>query len=73
MNDFVDNFISSNLNQLNFHFNITAGSVDGQHIVAVVTASVDELMTCANIDVANDLKLQSYVTYVGKSSMEVSV
>ena len=58
---------------VNCYFYIIVGSVDGQHIVAVVTASVDELMTCANIDVANDLKLQSYVTYVGKSSMEVSV
>ena len=46
----------------------TAG---GRHSQSVVTASVDGVKASANINVMNDLKLQSYLTYVGSSSMEV--
>ena len=41
--------------------------------LVVVTASVDGVRASANIDVNNDLKLQGYLTYVGKSSMEVTI
>jgi acyl-coenzyme A thioesterase 9 len=41
--------------------------------LTIVTASVDGMKASANIDINNDLKLQGYLTYVGKSSMEVFV
>ena len=47
------------------------GTTNGKHSQSVVTASVDGVKASANINVMNDLKLQSYLTYVGKSSMEV--
>ncbi len=39
--------------------------------LTIVTASVDGMKVSAKIDIKNDLKLQGYLTYVGKSSMEV--
>ncbi len=39
--------------------------------LTIVTASVDELKMFADISLNNDLRLQAYLSYVGKSSMEV--
>lgn len=39
--------------------------------LTIVTASVDGMKASRSIDLANDLKLQGYLTYVGRSSMEV--
>lgn len=48
--------------------------VSGAHVnTTVVTAAVDGVHASANIDANNDLKLQGYLTYVGKSSMEVTI
>jgi acyl-CoA hydrolase len=44
-----------------------------KHSQTVVTASVDGVKASANINVMHDLKLRSYLTYVGKSSMEVTI
>ena len=41
--------------------------------LTIVTASVDGMKTSASVSASNDLKLQGYLTYVGKSSMEVSI
>ncbi len=54
-----------------------AGDVSYRHCggpskdLTIVTASVDGMKASASIDIKNDLKLQGYLTYVGKSSMEV--
>jgi acyl-coenzyme A thioesterase 9 len=39
--------------------------------VSIVTASVARLKLLMPVSLLNDLKLQGYLTYVGKSSMEV--
>ena len=41
--------------------------------LVVVTAAVDGVRASANIDITNDLKLQGYLTYVGSSSMEITI
>ena len=41
--------------------------------LTIVTASVDGMQTFTSLSIVNDVKLQAYLTYVGKSSMEVSV
>eukprot|EP01034_Spumella_vulgaris_P037816 gene37816-46659_t len=56
-----------------------AGDVSYRHCggrqddLTIVTASVDGMKASSLIDIKNDLKLQGYLTYVGKSSMEVSI
>ena len=42
-----------------------------QEGLTIVTASVDELKMFADISLNNDLRLQAYLSYVGRSSMEV--
>jgi hypothetical protein len=37
----------------------------------IVTAAVDGVQASSNIDISNDLKIQGYISYVGRSSMEV--
>jgi len=39
----------------------------------IVTASVDGMRSVKEIEIQYDLKLQGYLTYVGKSSMEVNI
>jgi hypothetical protein len=39
--------------------------------VAIVTAGVDSMKVIDNISLMNDLKFQGYLTFVGRSSMEV--
>ena len=39
--------------------------------LTIVTASVDGMCTFANMTICEDMALQGYLTYVGKSSMEV--
>lgn len=65
--------VNSFLKKITYANNILAGptTAGGKHSQSVVTASVDGVKASANINVMNDLKLQSYLTYVGKSSMEV--
>ncbi len=41
--------------------------------LVVVTAAVDGVRASTNIDITNDLKLQGYLTYVGSSSMEITI
>ncbi len=41
--------------------------------LAIVTASVDEMHVNGGVKMSNDLKLQGYLTYVGKSSMEITI
>jgi len=41
--------------------------------IAIVTAGVDSLKANAEISLQDDLKLQGYLTYVGRSSMEVTI
>lgn len=41
--------------------------------LTIVTASVDGLEIISPIDLTQNLKLQSYLTYVGKSSMEINI
>jgi acyl-coenzyme A thioesterase 9 len=41
--------------------------------ITIVTASVDELKMFADISLNNDLRLQAYLSYVGRSSMEVTI
>lgn len=41
--------------------------------LSIVTACVDEMSVKSNILITNDLKLQGYLTYVGKTSMEVAI
>ena len=41
--------------------------------LAIVTASVDGMKASRRIDIHNDVRLQGYLTYVGTSSMEVSI
>lgn len=40
---------------------------------AIVTASVGGMKLFAQIDMNNDLRMQGYVTYVGKSSIEITI
>lgn len=40
--------------------------------LTIVTASVDGMKNFANINIVEDIKMQGYLTYAGKSSMEVS-
>lgn len=55
-----------------------AGDVGYRHCggrsgsLTIVTASVDGMKNFANITIIHDMKLQGYITFVGKSSMEVS-
>ena len=39
--------------------------------LTIVTASVDGMKNFANINIIDDIKMQGYLTYAGKSSMEV--
>ena len=41
--------------------------------LTIVTASVDGMKNFANINIVEDIKMQGYLTYAGKSSMEVSI
>ncbi len=41
--------------------------------VTIVTASIGGDHKYKNIDIMNDVKIQGYITYVGSSSMEVTV
>lgn len=47
------------------------GSIGSKSPFTIVTASVDGVRSYASIDMNVDLRLQAYITYVGKSSMEV--
>lgn len=40
--------------------------------LTIVTATVDELKMYASVSLLNDLRLQGYLSHVGRSSMEVS-
>ncbi len=44
---------------------------EGAAVHTIVTAAVDGVRASASIDIDNDLKLQGYVTFVGRSSIEV--
>jgi acyl-coenzyme A thioesterase 9 len=53
-----------------------AADVSRRHCVGspvIVTASVDGVRAFKDIDIKYDLKLQGYLSYVGKSSMEVNI
>lgn len=44
-----------------------------QSQLTIVTASVDGMKNFTRIDIVNDVKMQGYITYTGKTSMEVGL
>lgn len=57
-----------------------AGDVCYRHVgaeqwkgMSIVTASVDRMKVLSDISLLNDVKLQAYLTYVGRSSLEVTI
>lgn len=49
------------------------GAEELQKGMSIVTASVDRVKILSEISLLNDVKLQGYLTYVGRSSMEVTI
>ncbi len=49
------------------------GTDEGWGGMPIVTASVDRMKIVSEISLMNDIKLQAYLTYVGRSSLEVTI